>query len=385
MAASLAEVATTFLRLGLTAFGGPAAHIAIFQREFVDGRAWVTRERFLDMLGASNLLPGPTSTEMAMGIGFERRRWAGLLVAGTGFILPASLIVLALAMLYERAGSMAAVNDLLAGMSPVVIAIIAHAVVRLAPGAVRDLVTALVGGGAVVLTVVGGQPLPILLGGALLVVAVRRGPDALRELRTGGRGARAMVTLGPWGTAVPAFPAAAATTLSVAAIFAMFLKLGLVVFGSGYVLLAYLQSELVDPGFITQQQLLDAVAIGQVTPGPVFTSATFIGYLLAGVPGAVAATVAIFLPSFVLVGLVHPFLDRIRRSRLASAAIDGLNAAAVGLIAATAVILARDAIADPLAVVVAAGSFALLVAGRLGPVPLLVVGALIGLARGAVA
>jgi chromate transporter len=380
----LGELARVFTRLGMTAFGGPAAHIAIMQREFVERRRWLSRERFVDLLGLSSLLPGPTSTEMALGIGFERGRWAGLLLAGLGFILPAALIVLALAVLYTEVGDVSGAHALLYGMAPVVIAIIAHAMIKLVSTALTDVPTWLVGIGACLGSVAGFylslailQPLAMLLGGALLLLLARRLPG----LRSSWRAALLL----PWGgptSAVP--PTAVVVGLTLGTIFLTFLKLGVVVFGSGYVLVAFLGSELVTPGYLTEQELLDAIAIGQLTPGPVFTTATFIGYLLAGIPGAVVATIGIFLPAFVLVGVSHPLLPRLRANQTISTAIDGLNAAAVGLIGASIVFLGRDAFfpngsVDLLAVALALAAFAVLLSGRLGPIPLLLGGALIGL------
>jgi chromate transporter len=378
----LGELARTFTWLGLTAFGGPAAHIAIMQRELVERRGWVTAERYLDLLGISSLLPGPSSTEVALGIGYERGRWPGLLLAGLGFILPASLIVLVLAILYEAAGGLAIAGWLLYGMAPVVIAVIGHAMIRLAPTAFTDAAGWIIGIGAFVASLVGLlyaveslSPVIVLLVSALAMLVARR------ITRPGGL--PAMVVLPVTGTA------AGAAMLSLGGIFATFLKMGVVVFGSGYVLVAFLGSELVAPGYLTQQELLDAIAIGQLTPGPVFTSATFIGYLLAGVPGAIVATVAIFLPAFVLVGVTHPFIDRIRANTVLSAAIDGLNAAAVGLIGASVVFLARDAFMpagspDLVTVAIGAVAFAFLLRGRVGPVPLLLSGAVVGFVAQAV-
>ena len=377
----LRELAREFTRLGLTAFGGPAAHIAIMQREFVERKAWLSRERFVDLLGLSSLLPGPSSTEVALGIGFERARWAGLLIAALGFILPASLIVLAIAMVYAQLGSLAWVNDLLYGMSPVVIALIAHAMVKLAPTACIDALTWAIGIVAFIAALIVLQPIAILLAAALVALAARRGPAVWERLRGGA--ALVLLPLGSSET-VMLNAAAAAAGLGLIGIFWSFLKMGLVVFGSGYVLVAFLGSELVAPGYISQQELLDAIAIGQLTPGPVFTTATFLGYLIAGIPGAVVATVGIFLPALVLVGLAHPFLPRIRANADLSAAIDGLNAAAVGLIGASAVLLARDALLvdgglDLLAVAVALAAFLALLWGKVGPVPLLLGGAVVGL------
>lgn len=381
MDSHLRELAREFTRLGLTAFGGPAAHIAIMQREFVERKGWLSRERFVDLLGLSSLLPGPSSTEVALGIGFERARWPGLFIAAVGFIMPASLIVLAIAIAYHELGSLAWIDGLLYGMSPVVIAVITHAMVKLAPTACTDALTWSIGIGAFIVALVVLQPIAILVAAALVALAARRGPALWGRLRGG-----AALVLLPVGSSETAMLnlAAAAASLGLIGLFWSFLKMGLVVFGSGYVLVAFLGSELVVPGYISEQELLDAIAIGQLTPGPVFTTATFLGYLIAGIPGAVVATVGIFLPALVLVGLAHPFLPRIRGNAVLSAAIDGLNAAAVGLIGASAVILAGDAFfgdggLDPLAVALGLGSLGALLWGRVGPVPLLLGGAFVGL------
>lgn len=374
----LRDLAREFTRLGVTAFGGPAAHIAIMQREFVERRRWLSRERFVDLLGLSSLLPGPSSTEVALGIGYERARWPGLLIAAFGFIVPASLIVLAIAIVYVELGALTWVMSLLYGMSPVVIAVIAHAMIKLAPTACTDVLTWAIGMGSFVVALVYLQPIAILIGAALVALIVRRGPALIKRFR--GAGAALVLPAGPGAV----LAVEAATTLGLAGIFWTVLKMGLVVFGSGYVLVAFLGAELVAPGYITEQELLDAIAIGQLTPGPLFTTATFLGYLMAGVPGAIVATVGIFLPALVLVGVAHPFLTRMRANEDLSAAIDGLNAAAVGLIGISAYLLARDTFlvdrgVDLLAVVLGGGAFGLLLWGRIGPVPLLVVGAAVGL------
>ena len=390
MDARLGELARELTRLGLTSFGGPAAHLAVMQRELVERRGWLTRQRFVDLIGLSSLLPGPSSTEVALGIGFERAGWRGLGIAALAFIGPAALITLGLAVLYVAVGSLTDVRWLLYGMSPVVVAVIAHALLTLAPTAFTDAVTWIVGMAAFALSFLILQPLLVLIGGALAVLAVRNAlrvphpPDAIRglvllPLETGPAGRPEL------GASVAAAVATTAGALGLGAVFLTFLKIGLVVFGSGYVLIAFLGAELVEPGYLSQQQLLDAIAIGQVTPGPLFTTATFIGYLLAGVPGAVVATVAIFLPAVVLVGLAHPWLGRARDSASLSAAIEGLNAAAIGLIGFSVVVLARDALApegtfDVLAAILAVGAFLLLLTSRVGPVPLLLGGALIGFA-----
>ena len=401
MDARLVELAREFTRLGFTAFGGPAAHLAIMQRELVERRGWVTQQRFVDLIGLSSLLPGPSSTEVALGIGYERARWRGMFIAGLGFIGPAVLIVLVLAILYVEVGSLGEGRYLLYGMAPVVVAVIAQALLKLAPAAFTDPATWLVGIAAFGLSLLVLQLLLVLVSGALVLVAVRRLPAWLAQ-RTGSAGLLAM----PWAdqggllsgataaartataTVATASAATAATatvaSMGLAAIFLTFLKIGLVVFGSGYVLIAFLGAELVDPGFISQQQLLDAIAIGQLTPGPLFTTATFIGYLLAGVPGALVATLGIFLPAIVLVGIAEPWLDRIRANATLSAAIEGLNAAAIGLIGASILFLAQEALwpegsFDVLAAALAVAAFLMLVMTRIGPVSLLLGGALIGL------
>jgi chromate transporter len=301
-------------------------------------------------------------------------------VAALGFIVPATLIVLAIAMVYGELGSLAWVSDLLYGMSPVVIAVIAQAMVRLAPTACTDALTWAIGIGAFVVSLVLLQPIAILLGAALVALFARRGPALMERFR--GAGALLLVPAIPGAVA-----AEAAVSLGLAGIFWSFLKMGLVVFGSGYVLVAFLGAELVAPGYITEQELLDAIAIGQLTPGPVFTTATFLGYLMAGIPGAVVATVGIFLPALVLVGVAHPFLTRMRANKDLSAVIDGLNAAAVGLIGMSAALLARDAFfsdgaLDPLAVALGLVAFGALMWSRVGPVPLLLGGAFAGFVAG---
>ena len=371
MRSGLAELARAFTWLGLTAFGGPAAHLAIMQREFVERREWLSRERFVDLIGLSSLLPGPSSTEVAMGIGYERGRWAGLLVAGLGFILPATLIVLAIAVVYEQGTAVTEARWLLYGMTPVVIAVILHALIGLVPTALTDGVTWIVGIGAFIASVVALvwsvallQPLIVLIASAFLVVVARRAlPPAGGSLAVGS------VPFGLVGFAGAA--TAASASLGLLGILLTFLKMGVVVFGSGYVLVAFLGSELVVPGYVTSDQVLDAIAIGQLTPGPVFTSATFLGYLMAGIPGALVATLGIFLPAFVLVGMVHPFIDRLRANATLRAAMEGLNAAAVGLIGASVVALARDAFVDALTVVIGLVAFGSLLTGRsrAGPAP----------------
>ena len=331
---SLGEILRLFLRLGLTAFGGPAAHISLMEREAVERRGWMSREGFLDLVGACNLLPGPGSTQVAMALCYSRGGWMGLVVAGACFILPASLATLALAWAYVRYGSLPQSQGLLYGIKPVMVAIIVQAVWNLGRTAFRHWQLALAGLVCFAAALAGASPIAVLLAsGALALLAT------WARLRRGAA----------MGFAV--LPAAAgsgvAGAVGLSSIFLVFLKLGVVVFGSGYVLVAFLKADLVDRlHWVTQPQLLDAITAGQVTPGPVFATATFLGYLLRGWSGAAVATLAIFLPSFFMAGLVGALAGRIRRSKLAAAFLDGVNAAAVALMAAVALSLGRATMMD---------------------------------------
>jgi chromate transporter len=331
------EILRLFLRLGLTAFGGPAAHIVLMEREAVERRGWMSRAQFLDLVGACNLLPGPSSTQVAMALGYRRAGWVGLAVAGACFILPASLATLALAWAYVRYGSLPQAQGLLYGAKPVMVAIIVQAVWKLGRMAFRRWPLALAGLACFAAALLGAPPIAVLLaaGGLALLAAW---PRSRRGVAMG------LATL-PATAGAGAAGAVGATGL--APLFLVFLKLGVVVFGSGYVLVAFLKADLVDRlHWITTPQLLDAITAGQVTPGPVFATATFLGYLLHGWPGAVLATVAIFLPSFFMAGLVGALAGRIRQSLLASAFLDGVNAAAVALMAAVALTLGRATLLD---------------------------------------
>lgn len=285
---ALAEVATLFLKLGFTAFGGPAAHIAIMHDEVVSRREWLTDEQFLDLLGATNLIPGPNSTEMAIHIGYVRAGWPGLIAAGLGFILPAALIVLALAWLYVQFGTTPTAGWLLYGIKPVVIAIIAQALWALGGKALKNSALALIGAAVTGLYFLGVHEIVLLFAGGLIFMFLSN-RERIRKINP--------VILLPVGVAALS---QSAIPFSLSILFLNFLKIGSVLYGSGYVLLAFLRADFVlRLGWLTDQQLLDAVAIGQVTPGPLFTAATFIGYLLGGMPGALLATLGIFLPSFI--------------------------------------------------------------------------------------
>jgi chromate transporter len=325
----LSELAFVFLKLGTIAFGGPAAHLAMMEEEFVRRRGWITRDEFLDRVGAANLIPGPSSTEVAIFIGQSLRGWTGLIVAGTCFIVPAAVLVSFIAAGYVRYGALPRVAGILAAIKPAVIAIILQALWKLAPSAAKTKTLAAIGVVAAALSFFEVGPLLVLgfagaASGILFwVKRANRGHAAV--IFTGWKGA--------WLVGI-AMGGVAAVPATAWRLFFSFLKIGSVVFGSGYVLLAFLRSEFVDRlHWLTEKQLIDAVAVGQFTPGPVFTTATFIGYLVAGVQGAVIATVGIFLPGFLLVAVSGPLLPRIRRSAAAGAILDGVVVGSLALMA----------------------------------------------------
>ena len=362
--ARLAELVTVFGTLGVIGFGGPAAHIALMRREVVERRRWLGDAQLVDLVGITNLIPGPSSTELAMLVGRLRAGTAGLVVAGLAFILPAAAIVLALAWAYVTFGQSPTGEALLYGIKPVVVAIVAAAVVAFARAALTGPLRIGVAVAAALLWAIGVNELVLLAAGALLVAIARTGSDH--------RWAAIGLTL--------PFAGAAAASVNLLTLGAVFLKAGALLYGSGYVLLAFLRSDLVDRlGWLTDAQLLDAVAIGQVTPGPLFTTATFVGYLLAGIPGAAVATIAIFLPGFIFVALIGPFADRVRNRPLTAALLDGVNAAAIGLMAAVSVQLGAAAIRDPLTLALGLASGALLLWSRVPSVLLVAVGAAVGL------
>lgn len=394
---ALGEVARLFLRMGLTAFGGPAAHIAMFRDEVVTRRRWLSDAEFLDLLAATNLIPGPNSTEMAIHLGYLRAGWAGLVVGGAAFIAPAFLIVLALAAVYARYGATPTAQSLLYGIQPVVIAIILQAIVGLGRTALRRPLPVVVALAAFGLYFANVHELLLLAGGGLVVMVARNArrlwgdlPNRPTMLLLGGLANRPPVLLSKlWGGLAnrptwEGLAQAAAVPVTLTTLFLTFLKIGSVLYGSGYVLVAFLQTEFVERlGWLTSAQLLDAVAIGQFTPGPVFTTATFIGYQLAGVAGAVVATVGIFLPGFVFVALTNPLIPRMRQSPWLAALLDGVVAASLGLMAAVTVELGRRALVDAPTVLVALVAAVLLIRFRVNSTWLIIGGALAGLvARG---
>lgn len=378
---SLLELALIFLRLGTTAFGGPAAHIAMMRAEFVDRRHWLTESEFLDLVGASHLIPGPGSTEVAIYVGVRRAGWIGLILAGACFILPAALIVTALAWAYVRFGHLPQVAGIFYGIKPVIIAVVAQALWTLGRAALKTRLLAMVGGAGLALCFLGLPPLALLFGtGALLGMRgwLRDEPKRTAKPLLALAVVVAILVGIPLAVTALASPLPGAVRLS--PLFLVFVKIGSVLYGSGYVLLAFLRADLVTRlHWLTSAQLLDAVAVGQFTPGPVFTTATFIGYVLAGPWGALAATLGIFLPAFVFVGLSGPLVPRIRQSPTAGAFLDGVNAASLALMAFVTLQLARAALVDWVTVVVALVSALLLFRWRVNSAWLILGGAALGL------
>jgi chromate transporter len=398
----LREVAWLFFRLGATAFGGPLAHIAMMEREVVR-RGWVTREEFVDLVGVTNLLPGPNSTEMAIHLGHKRAGAPGLVAAGACFILPAAAITLGLAWAYVRFGQLPETAAVLHGTKPVIVAVVAQALVTLARTAVKRRSLALIGAAAAVAAGLGVNEVLVLLAAGALATALAGGPPRAPSGDLAPEGTPSSETRVPAPSPADprgpgrklnallfaAGPAAAGTALPFGLwpLFLVFLKIGSVLFGSGYVLLAFLRADLVDRlHWMTEAQLLDAVTAGQVTPGPVFTTATFIGYVLGGGAGALAATVGIFLPAFVFVAASGPIVARVRRSVRARGFLDGVNVASLALMAVVTARLGKAAIVDPLSAVVAVASAAVLLRFRPNATWLVLAGAAIGLlARAATA
>jgi len=370
LARRLVEVTLLFLKLGFTAFGGPAAHLALFHDEAVKRRKWLDEQHFLDLIGATNLIPGPNSTEIAIHLGFLRAGWLGLILGGLCFVLPATLIVLALAAIYVRFGSAPQAGWLLYGIKPVIIAIIVNALLNLGKKALKDFLTGAAGLLVVMAYFWGINEIALLFAAGLLVMFIKN----LQKFRKPGVTALLLPFAGI------SLPALAAIPFSLPILFLTFLKIGSVLYGSGYVLLAFLRADFVTRlGWISDQQLIDAIAIGQVTPGPLFTAATFIGFLLGGTPGALLATAGIFLPSFVFVALSNPLIPRLRNSPWASSLLDGINAASLGLMAAVTWQLGRASLVDPLTIVMSLAAFGLLIRYKVNSTWLIAGGALIGL------
>jgi chromate transporter len=374
----LVELAVLFLRLGVTAFGGPAAHIAMMEEEVVRRRAWLSSEEFLDLLGATNLIPGPNSTELAIHIGHKRAGWAGLLVAGACFIVPAALITLVLAVVYVRFGKVPRAMGVLYGIKPVVIAVVVQALWNLGRSAMKTKRLAALGIAGVVAAAAGVSELVVLFGGGLIAIALStpsfEKAASVDEKPTTKKSSVVGLTIASTGAAGASTVVAASSW----SLFLVFAKIGSILFGSGYVLLAFLRADLVESRhWMTESQLVDAVAVGQLTPGPVFTTATFVGFVIHGYSGAAAATLGIFLPAFVFVALSGLLIPKVRASKRAGAFLDGVNVTSLALMAVVTVQLGRAALVDALTVVLAASSV-LLLKWKVSSVWLIVGGAIAG-------
>jgi chromate transporter len=369
----LKEVFFLFLWMGFTAFGGPAAHVAIFHDQVVQRRKWIDEQHFLDILGATQLIPGPNSTEMTIYLGFIRAGWPGLVLGGAGFILPSMIMVIGLAWTYLQFGSTPQIEWVLYAVKPVVIAIILNALWSLRKKAVKDLPTGLIAAAVILLNFLGVDTILLLLGSGVVLAACQ-------WLKNNWKNHHSLWMLMPFGSMVQLPQAARNFNLST--LFLTFLKIGGVLYGSGYVLLAFLRSEFVEGlGWLTDQQIIDAVAIGQVTPGPLSTAATFLGYVLGGIPGALLATLGMFLPSFLIVILTYPLIPRMRESRFFSAFLDGVNAGSLGLMAVVAWQLARAAFVDIPALILGLISLFLVAFKRVNSTWIIFGAVLIGLGR----
>jgi len=380
---SLAELAVIYLRLGLTAFGGPAAHIAMMHREFVEDRKWLSEADFLDLLGTVNLIPGPNSTQMAIFIGKMRAGLAGLVLAGICFILPAALLVSGCAWAYVRYGASPNVQHLMTGVKPVIIAVIAQATWSLLRATVKSRLLSAFGLAAIGMSLAGIAPLGIVFGSGACTVVVKWLQGKRKESVLPLLGLIVLVASFVVFAMVLGHGELARVSFGIGPLFLFFLKVGAVLYGSGYSLLAYLNHDLVSRWrWLTKGQLLDAVSVGQFTPGPVFTTATFIGFFLGGPVGAIAATLGIFLPSFGFVALSAKFIPKAKESGVLRAFMDGVNVASLALMAVVALQLGETAIRDWISIAIAVASLILLIRFRVNSAWLMAGGALIGLCEG---
>ncbi len=332
---NLREVAGVFLKLGITGFGGPAAHIAMMRAEIVTKRKWLTEQHFLDLIGATNLIPGPNSTEMAIHIGHERAGWKGLIVAGLCFILPAVLITGVFAWLYKQYGQIPEVQPLIYGIKPAIIAIILGAIVPLAKRSLKSVELAIIGLSVLLLSLLRFNEIYLMFGAGFLALL-------LRAIRTRNSGVKKLIFPFTF-LQIPATTILAASNLN---LFLIFLKIGTILYGSGYVLFAFLDTELVSTGILSRQQLIDAIAVGQFTPGPLFSSVTFVGYQINGLAGAIVSTIGIFLPSFIFVAMLNPLVKKMRNSNQFSAFLDAVNVASVSIIISVCFAMGKETITD---------------------------------------
>ncbi len=366
------EIFKVFAKLGVLAFGGPAAHLAMMDDEIIEKRKWITREKFIDLMGATNLIPGPNSTEMAIHLGYERGGVKGLFIAGVSFILPAMGMVLGFAYLYGAYGTLPKVEGILNGIKPVMIAIVFQALLRLSKTVFKGPVPFILAAMVALGSFLGINEILLLFVAGLIMMGIKN-RERIFKIKTKVFYPYALMALSL------SLTEKASKNISLSGLFLSFLKIGSVLYGSGYVLLAFLESEFVDKlGLITSSQLIDAVAIGQLTPGPVFTTATFVGYLILGVPGAIVSTMGIFLPSFLLVWLIRPLIPRLRSSKLVGGALDGVNAASLGLMAAVTLKLAMASLGSPLYGLIFLASLFLLFKFKMNSAVLIILGGLAG-------
>jgi len=384
----LKELAKLFLKLGSIAFGGPAAHLAMFEDEVVVKRRWMTHEHFLDLYGATNLIPGPNSTEMTIHIGKERAGWRGMMVAGLCFILPAVIISGILGWVYKKYGSLPEVKPWIYGIQPAIIAIILRAVFQLGRKAVKSAGMALLGIAALAACLEGiNDILVMFIAGFLAILwAIQKfkpghnsgDKPGLRHSKHPGQNPdqnprRYSDRISMIFAAIQ-IPSITLANLTSASIFWMFLKIGAVWFGGGYVLFGLLDNELVVRGLLSRQQLMDAIAVGQITPGPLFSSVTFIGWQMKGFAGALAATAGIFIPSLLLVGLLNPLIPRIRNSKIFSAFLDAVNVASIAIIIAVLIVMGRNTLTEWRTILIAMVSLAFTIFFRRINVVFIVIG-----------
>ncbi|MFT4758788.1 MAG: chromate transporter [Paraglaciecola sp.] len=340
MTKELKEIAQLFFKLGSIGFGGPAAHIAMMEEEVVNKRKWMTQQHFLDLIGATNLIPGPNSTEMTMHCGHERAGWKGLIVAGVCFVFPAVVLTMIFAWVYQKYGQLPTVAPFIYGIKPAVIAIILGAVYRLGKRALKNVELGILGALTLIACLLGIHEIMALFACGLVGLMlhfIRQSKNKLNSF-------------------TPLIFLQIITSASTFNVFWTFLKVGAVLYGSGYVLFAYLDAELVNTGLMTRQELIDAIAVGQFTPGPVLTTATFIGWQLNGFWGALAATVGIFVPSFLFVALLNPLIPKMRKSKSIAAFLDAVNIAAVAVIIAVCIEMGKETLTDWRTILIAAAS-----------------------------
>jgi chromate transporter len=364
---NLKEVASVFFKLGCFAFGGPAAHIAMMEDEIVTKRQWMTRDYFLDLIGTTNLIPGPNSTEMTMHCGYERAGKTGLFVAGLSFIIPATIITAILAYLYVQYGTLPQVEPFIFGIKPAVLAIIASAVLKLGKKAIKGTELAILGGLVLTASLLGVNEIIALLTAGVLGMLYFTIKD---NTKTTLNSFSPLLVLSGLGTSL--------FKISTINVFWVFLKVGAILYGSGYVLFAYLDAELVTRGWLTRAELIDAIAVGQFTPGPILSTSTFIGYQLSGFYGALAATAGIFLPSFLFVLILNPFIPKMQKSKILRHFLNAVNVAAVAIMLAVLVIMAKETLVDWKAIIIAISAVILTFKIKISPIWIIVIGAVLG-------